>query len=317
MSGIGVITNPLSRSNRRDPGLAGRLGGLLGGHGSFDVPGDLATLASTAARLRERDVDTVCIHGGDGSIHKVVTALIQAWGEAPLPRIAVLPGGTMNIVAHSIGVRGRPWDVLTQVVASHHAGTLLPTTRRWVMRFEGDGLVPAPYGFLFGNGLISRFLEVYYEGTEPSPAKAARLLAHGAVSALVGGRFVRRLTRPWTGAVSIDGTAWGGESWTAVAAGSVEQIGLGFRPFPGVASQPGCLHAVGIGGSVVDLARDLPRIYRGRGPARPGNLERIGHTLRLDAPEPLTFMIDGDFYRTGRQLQITMDRPVDFIVPGP
>jgi diacylglycerol kinase (ATP) len=281
------------------------------------MPGDLGALASTARRFRERDVDVVCVNGGDGSVHKVVTALAQAWGDAPLPRIAVLPGGTMNIVANSVGATGRPSDLLERLVAAYHTGEPLPTTRRWLMRFEGEGLDDGPRGFLFGNGIIARFLEVYYEGAEPTPAKAARLLAHGAMSALVNGRFVRRLTQPWQGTVTLDGAPWGGDIWTAVAIGTVEQIGLGFTPFHSLGENPGRMHVVGIGGTVVDLARDLPRIYRGRGPAQPGNLELPASEAVLRANEPIPFMIDGDFYRTGGELRISMERPVDFIVPGP
>lgn len=315
MAGIGVITNPMSRTNRRDPRLAGRLGYILGEKGAFEAPGDLDALAATARRFREREVDLVCINGGDGTVHKAVTALVHAWGDAPLPRVAVLPGGTMNIVASSVGVAGRPADLLEYLVAAYHADVPMPTTRRWLMRFEGEGLDPTPYGFLFGNGIIARFLEVYYEGSEPTPSKAAWLLMRGALSAMVGGRFIRRLMLPWSGTVALDGSPWGADSWTAVAVGSVEQIGLGFTPFHRVPRYPGHMHVVGIGGSVVDLARDLPRIYRGVGPHQPGNLDEVAQTLVLRSEEPQSFMIDGDFFRSGTELRISMDRHVDFIVP--
>lgn len=319
MPGIGVITNPFSRTNRRDPRLAGRLGYILGEKGDLQTPGDLDALAATAARFREREVDLVCINGGDGSVHRAVSALVHAWGDAPLPRLVVLPGGTMNIVAHSVGVRGRPSDLLEQVVHAYHADLPLRTVRRWLLRFEGEGLDPVPYGFLFGNGIISGFLEVYYEGAEPTPAKAGWLLFRGALSAVVGGRFVRRLIRPWSGTVDLDGAdgavSWGPGPWTAVAVGTVEQIGLGFTPFHSVSTTPEHMHVVGIGGHVVDLARDLPRIYRGRGPRRPRNVEGTTKELMLRGSEPLSFMIDGDFYRTGRELRISVDRPVDFVVP--
>lgn len=315
MGGIGVITNPRSRTNRRDPRLAGRLGFILGEKGDLEMPGDLDALATTARRFRDRDVDIVCINGGDGTLHKVLTAMVHAWGDAPLPRVALLPGGTMNIVATSVGVRGRPSDLLEWVVDAYHADLPMPTARRWLMRFEGDGLDPVPYGMLFGNGIIARFLELYYEGSDPTPSKAAWLLLRGAMSAMVGGRFVRQLTRPWRGTVELDGAPWGDGEWTAVAAGTVEQIGLGFTPFYKVSSHPGRLHAVGIAGTVVDLARDLPRVYRGQSPVREGNRDAVAQTLVLRSPDPIPFMIDGDFHRAGPELHIHVDRPVDLIVP--
>ncbi len=135
------------------------------------------------------------------------------------------------------------------------------------------------------------------------------------LSALVGGSFVRRLVRPWNGTVELDGANWPAEQWTAIAVGSVEQIGLGFTPFPDVTRYPGHLQAWGIGGTVVDLARDLPRVYRGAPPARPGNLREVGKRLVLESEANIDFMLDGDFYKGTRRVTLEMGPAVDFIVP--
>lgn len=308
MSGIGVVTNPRSRANQGNR-LDERLRSTLGPDDELAAPGDLPALEVLLARWKQEQRHTVVVNGGDGTVHKVVTALVRTWGDT-LPRLGVLPAGTMNIIANSVGVRGRPRNVLRRLVA---AGAKAPTVRVGLMRFDGDGL--PVHGFLFGNGIVARFLEVYYEGSEPSPSKAAWILGRGALSAMIGGPSIRRLTRPYEGSVVADGETLAGDRWTAVAAGTVEQLGLGFRAFHLAPAHPGKMHLQAVGGSVVDLARDLPRIYRGIPPARPGNRELTVTTLVLKSHERIGYMVDGDFYQADRELRVTVDRTVDLVVP--
>ena len=313
MSGIGVITNPLSRKNQRDPGIAGQLGYILGEKGNLEQPGDLDALDEVATRFHNRGIDILCVNGGDGTIHKAMTALKHAYGDTPLPQIALLPGGTMNIVANSVGVRGRPADILHEVVRTYHGNETFQTTRRSLLRVDTAG-AGTQYGFLFGNGIIAGFLEAYYEGGDPTPAKAARVLAHGTLSTLVNGPYVRRLLKPFNGSLILDGEAWPAQQWTAVAVGTVEQLGLGFSPFRYVKDHPGKMHVNGIGGSVIDLAWERPRAYRGAPLARPGNREGACAELVLQSDGPQTFMIDGDFHRGDATVTLRTTDTIDFIV---
>ena len=114
---------------------------------------------------------------------EMLTAIVRTYGEgAVLPRIAVLRGGTMNIIADSVGVRVGAEAMLGRVIDGIHTsesplgtGSPLETTTRRLMRIDVDDQPPY-YGFLSGNGIIARFLELYYEHPEPSPVSAAWLL---------------------------------------------------------------------------------------------------------------------------------------------
>ena len=132
-------------------------------------------------------------------------------------------------------------------------------------------------------------------------------------SALVGGPFARTLTRRWRGTVELDGTVLDGQDWLAVAAGTVEQIGLGFRPFRDAA--PGCMHAVGLGSSVARFAFELPRVYRARPLREPGNVEQVARRLVLRSDEPIGYMVDGDFHQGGTELVVELGPTVRFLVP--
>ena len=298
MGGIGVITNPRSRRNRRNPALARQLAYVLGEQGQLAAPHDFDALHRVAEHFKERQIDILAVNGGDGTTHVALTAFQKVYGDDPLPRIALLRGGTMNTMASGMGIRGRPDQLLGQLVQAYHSGAPLRTTQRNCL------LVNDQVGFLFGNGLLSNFLEVYYEGSEPSPLKSARLLAQAVFSTVVGGALSRKLRRRVKLRVTVDGVPWDNDDWLTVAIGTVDNIGLQFRPFPRVVSHPGHLEILGVSGTLGDLARQLPAIRLARSLNHPGFPHQIAKSVVLEAEEPQGFMVDGDFHNTGQRLEI-------------
>jgi diacylglycerol kinase family enzyme len=309
VSSVVVVTNARSRDNRRDPSVGGRLAAVLGDQGAVRSPATLEELATTVRELQRDPPRRLAIHGGDGTLHRVLTAWLTA-GGAPLPEIVVLRGGTMNIVADSIGVKRSAEQFLGDL-----AGPVGHTVRT-LLELEIDG--ERVWGFLSGNGIVARFLEKYYERPDPTPLDAARLLGRGALSAFVGGELIRELTRPWVGSVTVDGAPLGGvRPWTAVAVGSVEQLGLRFRVFHHLRPGDDAFHVVALSGSVVDLARELPRLWAGRGVRRPGNTDHRVRELVLEGAESMALMVDGDFYRAASgRVRIVPGPPVRFVVPA-
>lgn len=304
---VAVIGSPRSGANRRNPRRLETLQRLTeeAGH-IFLAPDSLAGLEAAIQGLPE--IDILAVNGGDGTLHRVLTAAVGAFGE-DLPEVAILPGGTMNIAARSSGWLGKPIPAL-QAVLSHADRPSLVRRRHWLLRIDERW-----YGFLWGNGLIARFLEVYEEVDDPTTARAASILARGAASALVQGPFVKRLTRRWEGELEIDGVVHPRKDWLAVAAGTVEQIGLGFRPFRMVSEHPGQMHAVGLGCSVGQFARELPRVYSKRPLGHPENVEQPARRLVLRSDERATFMVDGDFHRGGTELVVETGPSIDLLVP--
>lgn len=303
-----VVTNPRSREHRRDPALEGRLRALCGDRGVVHTPTDLEALARLAPELGRASV--LAIHGGDGTLHQVLTALLRANGERALPPIALLRGGTMNIVATSVGVRAPPEELLGRVLS----GERLRTETRRTLRIQVDDL-PPHYGFLSGNGIVARFLELYYDHPDPTPATAAWLLTRGALSALVRGALAAQLTRPYLGRVELDSGQKECTRWLAIVLGTVEELGLRFRVFHLLPQDRDALQVVGIGSSIGQLARELPSLYRGRGVRHPANFTSLGREVVLRADEPIPLMIDGDFVRAdGGRVTYTVGPAVSFLV---
>lgn len=313
MGGIAVVTNPMSRRNRRDPSLVRQLAWVLGEQGQIAAPGDLAALHAVVERFREREVDVVAVNGGDGTLHQVVTALVRVYGDAPLPRVAPLRGGTMNTVAGGLGIRGTPDQLLGRLVTRHAAGEALPVATRNLLRVQG-GDAGELAGFIFGNGLLSQFLEAYYDSPDPSPAAAAWLLLRGAVSSLVGGELAARLGRRVEARVTVDGAELPERSWMTVTAATVDDIGLGFRPFWRVVEHPGTVEVLALSCSVGALTLQLPRIWLKRPVDHPGIREALCALVVLEADRPLSFMVDGDFHRGGQRVEITVGPRVELVL---
>ncbi len=312
LPGIAVVTNPRSRQNRRYPAIAGQLAYLLGERGQLAQPKDRVELVDAARRFRDHGVDVLAINGGDGTAHVVLTAFLQAYGADPLPRIALLRGGTMNTVASGIGVRGTPAELLGALVARYHSGEPFPEVERNVLCVPGE---TPQYGFLFGNGLISNFLEIYYEGAEPSPAKAAWILARAAWSALTGGKMLERLMRPIELEVEADGEVWQRASYLSIGAGTVDDIGLRFRPFHLAPRHPGHVHAVAFGCPPAALVGELGRIWLARPTAHPGIRSAVTKRLVMRANAPISYMIDGDFHTGEQTLTVEVGPRLRLILP--
>jgi len=313
MGGIGIVNNPRSRRNRRRPGLAARLRTQLGDDGEVVDTSTPEELARAVERFRDGGVDVVGVNGGDGTGHFVLTALARAFDGRPLPRLLLLRAGAMNTVAHGHQIGGGPERILREVLIRRRHGFPLRTVARDLLRVTADG-GEARYGFIFGTGAIVAFLEAYYGTGHPSPATAALLVARGIGSALLGGPFAAELTRRERLRVSTDGEEWEDGTYLAVAAGTTPDAGFGFQAFHRCGEQPGFFHAVGVTGTVGQLARSLPRLRRGRPWRRRVAQDEVARELVLEGNAP-RYTLDGDLYRAERLVRVETGPPVEIVLP--
>jgi diacylglycerol kinase (ATP) len=317
MPGIGVVFNPKSRRNLRDPSAAGRLAQRLGDHGVVRAARSVDELYRIAEDFKRLDIDVLGISGGDGTNHVTITGFIDVYAGMALPQLAFLRGGTMNTVANSVGVRkDRPEGLLARLIRDYVARSSQPleNVERHVMHVRAkDG---NHYGFLFGTGVVYGFLAEYYRDAEPSPIVAAKTLARGIGSTIVRGEMIRRMARPFRGSVELEGGArWEERNYLAVAAGTIAQIGLNFRPFYRYDEQPSAFHAVGIYASPFQFVRDLPRIWRAE-PMRPGRTEEgvVSRMVVRSADGRMRYMIDGDLHESEGEVEVAIGPRVRLLV---
>jgi len=312
MPGIGVLTNPRSRKNKRNPKLARHLAYTLGDAGELAQPRTEEDLEDVARNFKSQGIDVLCINGGDGTAHVALTAFARVYGDDPLPKIALLRGGTMNTVAHGLKIKGTPAALLANVVRMYHEREPFAIKHRNLLCVDGNR-----YGFLFGCGFVPRWLEVYYEREEPSPSWAAWLCLKTFFSLLIRpeGKFSRRIA-PWVDYdIQLDGkSVWPTDPMIGLVAGTVDDIGFGIRPFWGIPTHPGYLHAVGLGCKPLDVVLAMPTFYRGQSSENPDIHDGLCRELRISSDEPMTYIIDGDYHQAGQTLTLTVGPQVEMIV---
>jgi diacylglycerol kinase family enzyme len=313
MGGIGIVNNPRARRNRLFPDIARRLRIELGDAGEVLDASTPEELERAVARFRSSRVDVLGVNGGDGTGHYVLTAFARAYGDEPLPRLLLLRGGAMNTVAHGHAIRGDPERILREVLTRRRHGFPLRTVARDLLRVSADG-GPPRYGFIFGVGAIVAFLDAYYDTGRASPAMAGVLVARAFASALVGGAFAAALTHRERLRVTTDGDEWPDGSYLALAAASTPDIGFGFRAFERCGEQPGFFHAVGVTGSVGQLALAIPRLLRGAPWRRRLAQDEVARELVIEGSGP-RFTIDGDLYPAERAIRVETGPAVEIVLP--
>jgi diacylglycerol kinase family enzyme len=313
MGGIGIVLNPRSRQNRRDPGAVSRLAQTLGDHGIVRTARSREELARIAEDFRKLKIDVLGISGGDGTNHITLTGFLEVYTDEPLPPIAFLRGGTMNTVANAVGVpRGRPDGLLAALIARYNERTVTPmrTVERNVMRI-GDH-----YGFIFGTGAIHGFMAEYYRSPEPNPAQAARVLLEASTNVMLG--RPTPVAERWQGRVSLDGgrVTFADRDYLCLAAGTVDQIGLGFRPFYRAGEVPGRFHILGIHTTALGFVQKLPDIWRARPMGDQHTYEHLAEHAVIEARcGTVRYVLDGDVHdhegpleiRTGPRVRILVE----------
>ncbi|OBF60820.1 diacylglycerol kinase [Mycobacterium sp. 852002-50816_SCH5313054-b] len=108
--------------------------------------------AELAQRAVEDGIDLVVVHGGDGTVSGVVNGMLGRPGSAPtrpVPALAVVPGGSANVLARSLGISTDPvaaTNQLIQLLDDYHRHpawrriSLIDCGERWAVINAGMGV---------------------------------------------------------------------------------------------------------------------------------------------------------------------------------
>ncbi|KIQ19613.1 diacylglycerol/lipid kinase family protein [Rhodococcus sp. MEB064] len=109
--------------------------------------------SEVATEARRSGIDLVIVHGGDGTVNEVVNGLLgtpaptsmQSVTVGPVPLLAVVPGGSANVFARSLGISKDPVEATNQLIDLIESGThrrigLGHCDKRWFTFNAGLGL---------------------------------------------------------------------------------------------------------------------------------------------------------------------------------
>ena len=291
MSGIGIVLNPHSRSNKRHPGRAERLGFIVGDRGSCYETNSLEDVARLAGEFKEKGIEVLGISGGDGTLHKTLTAFINVYGDAPLPKIAFLRGGTMNNTAGLIGVHGTPEKILSDLIVKYHENKDFNTTELNMINVNGY------YGFLFGMGIVTKFLQEFEEKTkgDTRPIWAALLLIKHMIGSLFNSKAACELGARMDARVSVNGEELPFKNYSMLFAGTIESLCFNFRPLWLARTLEKEFHFMGLSATPRQVVSLFPKAAFMKPIRAPYVIDRVGDKMTIDFPEPQLYSIDGDF----------------------
>lgn len=318
MMRAGLISNPLSQRNRlRQPALRE----VVAGHPDL-LHEELDSVHATADVLRDfarREVGLVIVCGGDGTVQKVLTELLNGQEFDPLPPVAVLPGGMTNLIAADVGLRGDPAQSLVRlcraVADPTSAREALERSALSLQRIPGE---PPIHGMFLGTAGFYHAVMMARHQVHPTGAK------HDAAVALSLALALFRLMTGWRGSsplsqgermtVGLDGRAGAAGDYLLFLATTLERLMLGLMPFWGEGN--GGLRYTTVGFPPRSLWRALLPVIRGR--PRPWMAARgyeSGRTAecRLSLRSPIVF--DGEIFtpEPGTPVILRADRRVTFL----
>ncbi len=306
-----VFLNPGSRANRRDPGCADRFAKILGASGRVAAPPDLERLAEEARRAASESPSVVGIHGGDGTLHRTLSALIAAYGARALPPLAILPGGTMNVVAASLGIRVKPETLLAELAAGDRAGLVPNTIHRRCLRVGSD------YGFIFGNGLLANFLEEYYARGSYGAWRAVWIVLRILISVLTTRRYAQRIFRRFRGLVQVDGNRLPQTRLTGLGAATVSEIGFRLKLHHRADDDPDRMGGLAIHGGPLSLLLDVLDVRLGRGLSPKRATSFVATRLSIDPEDrESAYTLDGDLYASLGHLTVELGPVLEIVKPG-
>ena len=120
----------------------------------------------------------------------------------------------------------------------------------------------------------------------------------------------------WEGRVSFeDGSAFPERDYLGIAAGTVDTIGLGFRPFYRSNEEPGHFHILGIHTTPLGFVSKLPAILKAKPMGRKYTFERVVTSAQVEERGgTVHFVCDGDLHEHRGPLVISNGPAVKLIV---
>ncbi|MGC0364879.1 diacylglycerol kinase family enzyme [Rhodococcus sp. 27YEA15] len=251
--------------------------------------------AELARAAHDDGFGSVIVHGGDGTVNEVVNGLLGTPRPAsmksvpvgPIPTIAVVPGGSANVFARSLGIAPDPVDATNQLI-----DLLSARTRRRIGLAHCDNRW---FTFNAGMGLDAEVCDAVDAGRKNGePVTPARYVRSSISAFFRAKRAEPALTVHLPGRDPVPGVHY------AFVSNSSPWTFLDTRP---VHTNPGTSFDGGLGIFAMTSTRILPslRVVRqllaaGAGPKskillREDDLE----SLTIESSRPIGLQMDGDY----------------------
>lgn len=313
---VGILCNPSSGRNRKRLDAVRRAATELQDGIYWEASSDLE-IGTVLDAFAGEDIGLLVVIGGDGTVHATLNHIFGSQPFANLPLLTVIPGGTTNMTALDLGLRGNPDRALVSLKRRLQKSNSPATKSRQILRIERQGSATL-YGMFFGVGIIADGVKVFTPrvrqmGIDGEMASGIETIRYF---------FGQILGRTGESLAPVEASIRENESevrygkFLLVFATALDRLLLGTRPFWGQEESP--IHVTLVRQSPRRLWRSLPSLLTGRGTKlkeEHGYHSRNLRTLELDMEG--IFVIDGELYRADNKcgpVRISTVGPVDFLL---
>ncbi len=328
-STVAVITSKKTGRGTKRAGYGKVIGSILATPRYHYDTATLRELDVAVAKIARDRPDIVVCASGDGGLKEVVTRVINGYEGAPLPLFALIRGGTMNVVAQTLGVTRLPAPDFAKMLAAkleiQRLGGSAP--------FETKQLTPLrigdKYGFMYGAGIPVNILQEYEKANyhcedvdacgykcpwaagsqmKECPKCAKKLVKDGLgprralsvlLSALLSRGLRKRLVKPVHAKITLpdshDPPVASFMTHTGLMVSTVDQLGMGMRGMPQAMSTPGhfMLRSTQLGFWQFLAPTTLGALWTGL--PLPKTFDAVVPKMEIEYERPTERTLDGDF----------------------
>lgn len=194
----------------------------------------LSDLPGAVHLIKEEGINFLIINGGDGTLQRLITMLIQTLPEENLPIILPLRGGTTNMIASNMGVRKNPIDTvkilidyLTAYERHEKSISTLPIRPLKITDYERG----VRYGFAFTNGLIYKVQQLFYKQENPTFSTVVNLITTTIGGYTIGSESIKKRYSKILAEIIINGKRYPEEKYLLTIASTFQKLLLWFTPF--------------------------------------------------------------------------------------
>ncbi|MFW6365809.1 MAG: diacylglycerol/lipid kinase family protein [Spirochaetota bacterium] len=310
---MGIIVNPYSRRNLKNREATVDDFVRTGGSAVDVRPTEsLEHLDDVLREFKENAYPYIGISGGDGTIHNVITRIINIYMPEPPPPVLLFNDGTMNNIAASIGLGGDSAQILKRFLAA--------VTRSFYPRmlYRDTLKIEDRYCFLFGMGMIANFLNECYSDGQKGFRKNIEAIGKtfGEVlnSLMTNTGTNLDVMKHMEAEVRINSRKIGFHNMLFLLAGTVENIGMGFRALYRANDIPGTFHVFVNGMQPIDLAGQLNRFLSGTPVESNVNIDETVRKLEICTDCAFEYTMDGDMYSAHSRIIVETGVPVRLLL---
>jgi hypothetical protein len=318
---IGLLSNPHSRRNRAQ---LGSIADIVANHPAIDhqITTSADEVAATLTAFANTGVNVLAINGGDGTTAQVFTALLKNRPFQSMPEVILLPGGTTNMNAGDVGLRGKLGKAVKQMSDwADHPEQAAQRLTRPILRVDGAVDASPIYGMFFGTGTIISGIEYCKDKIHTLGIRDE--LAPGVMAVRTIWGLIRKepyFSDPTSIQIDINGNADAtSRPVIQLLITSLDRLFLGARPFWGQEDAP--LHCTWIEKPTRKILRAFPAVLRGNTHRHltPGNGYFSHNAERIQLLMDGQFALDGEMHRASRQqgpITISNGGNIDFLRMG-